>query len=99
MYCVRPRSRRTHTCGVLSIAFSQRGSGGASIRIAPANTQRTRASMEQTGNNSAGLIDMPTPLQPETSPARPTYDATYVWMISLVAALGGCLFGYDSVGL
>src|SRR5258708_1437041 len=70
---------------------------GASIRIAPANTQRTRASMEQTGNNSGGSTDMPTPLQPETSPARPTYDATYVWMIPLGAALGGLLFGYDWV--
>src|SRR5258708_11929857 len=40
---------------------------------------------------------MPTPLQPETTAANPTYDTTYIWMISLVAALGGLLFGYDWV--
>jgi SP family arabinose:H+ symporter-like MFS transporter len=40
---------------------------------------------------------MLTPIQTKTTTAHPTYDATYVWMISLVAALGGLLFGYDWV--
>ena len=40
---------------------------------------------------------MLTPTQPETTPAQPAYDTTYIWMISLVAALGGLLFGYDWV--
>jgi len=42
-------------------------------------------------------INMVAPLQPETTTAHPTYDTTYIWMISLVAALGGLLFGYDWV--
>ena len=37
-----------------------------------------------------------TPLQPPPSPG-PRLDLRYVWMISLVAALGGLLFGYDWV--
>jgi MFS family permease len=28
---------------------------------------------------------------------QPVYNLTYVWMISLVAAMGGLLFGYDWV--
>jgi SP family arabinose:H+ symporter-like MFS transporter len=40
---------------------------------------------------------MVAPIQPETTTAHPTYDTTYIWMISLVAALGGLLFGYDWV--
>jgi len=32
-----------------------------------------------------------------TNSATPTYNMAYVWMISLVAAMGGLLFGYDWV--
>ncbi len=40
---------------------------------------------------------MAPPIQTETTTAHPTYDTTYIWTISLVAALGGLLFGYDWV--
>jgi SP family arabinose:H+ symporter-like MFS transporter len=40
---------------------------------------------------------MAPPIQTETTTGHPTYDATYIWTISLVAALGGLLFGYDWV--
>src|SRR5258705_13585897 len=40
---------------------------------------------------------MAPPIQTETTAAHPTYDTTYIWTISLVAALGGLLFGYDWV--
>src|SRR5216684_1463933 len=39
---------------------------------------------------------MAPPIQTETT-THPTYDTTYIWTISLVAALGGLLFGYDWV--
>ena len=36
--------------------------------------------------------------QPSTHPlTAPQFNAAYIWMISLVAALGGLLFGYDWV--
>jgi sugar porter (SP) family MFS transporter len=36
--------------------------------------------------------------RPESSEGTtPTYNLTYVWMVSLVAAMGGLLFGYDWV--
>ena len=37
--------------------------------------------------------DMP----PATTPTKASFNATYVWMISAVAAMGGLLFGYDWV--
>ncbi len=36
-----------------------------------------------------------TPEQPATS--SPAYNLRYIWFISLVAAMGGLLFGYDWV--
>jgi len=40
---------------------------------------------------------MITEAKPEAPGPTPAYNATYTWMISLVAALGGLLFGYDWV--
>ncbi|MDE3066923.1 MAG: sugar porter family MFS transporter [Verrucomicrobiota bacterium] len=38
---------------------------------------------------------MITPPQTETSALKAEYDFGYVWLISIIAALGGLLFGYD----
>lgn len=34
---------------------------------------------------------------PTASSNRPAFNAAYIWTISLVAALGGLLFGWDWV--
>ena len=34
---------------------------------------------------------------PAATQASPAFDTTYIWMISVVAALGGLLFGWDWV--
>jgi sugar porter (SP) family MFS transporter len=36
-------------------------------------------------------------MEPASDQASPRYDLRYIWLISLVAALGGLLFGYDWV--
>jgi sugar porter (SP) family MFS transporter len=38
-----------------------------------------------------------TTMQPVAKPAGGSFNAAYVWIISLIAALGGLLFGYDWV--
>jgi MFS family permease len=38
-----------------------------------------------------------TPVESSCLGPKPTYNLAYVWMISLVAAMGGLLFGYDWV--
>src|ERR1700747_1416193 len=38
-----------------------------------------------------------TTIQTDTTLARPSYNAAYVWLISIVAAMGGLLFGWDWV--
>jgi MFS transporter, SP family, xylose:H+ symportor len=38
-----------------------------------------------------------TPVESSVLGPKPTYNLAYVWMISLVAAMGGLLFGYDWV--
>ncbi len=40
---------------------------------------------------------MITPARPETSTLRAQYNLTYIWLISVVAAMGGLLFGWDWV--
>jgi sugar porter (SP) family MFS transporter len=36
-------------------------------------------------------------MEPASDQASPRYDLRYIWLISLVAAMGGLLFGYDWV--
>src|ERR1700739_302061 len=38
---------------------------------------------------------MITTAQPQTSGLKAEYNLGYIWLISIVAALGGLLFGYD----
>ena len=40
---------------------------------------------------------MITTAQPQTSGLKAEYNLGYIWLISIVAALGGLLFGYDWV--
>src|SRR5882762_5126883 len=40
---------------------------------------------------------MITATQPETSTLKAQYNLGYVWLISIVAAMGGLLFGWDWV--
>jgi sugar porter (SP) family MFS transporter len=40
---------------------------------------------------------MITTVQAEVAPAKASYNAAYVWLISVVAAMGGLLFGWDWV--
>ena len=37
------------------------------------------------------------PAQMKSSEVKPDYNFVYIWLISIVAALGGLLFGYDWV--
>lgn len=46
---------------------------------------------------SRQLISMITAAQTETSALRADYNYSYVWLVSVVAAMGGLLFGWDWV--
>jgi hypothetical protein len=52
---------------------------------------------ESSSTNPAWRMNVPTEPLPEPSNLKADYNLRYVWLISIVAAMGGLLFGWDWV--